>query len=44
MVDTDLAAEAALIQALQVKQELSAAAVNIANTAPQSLLALLRPN
>jgi len=44
MVDTDLAAEAALIQALQVKQELSASAVNIANTAPQALLALLRPN
>ena len=44
MVDTDLAAESALIQALQVKQELSASAVNIANTAPQSLLALLRPN
>ena len=44
MVDTDLAAESALIQALQVKQELSASAVNIANTAPQALLALLRPN
>lgn len=44
MVDTDLAAEAALIQALQVRQELSASAINIANTAPQSLLALLRPN
>ena len=43
MVDTDLAAEAALIQALQVKQELSASSVNIANTAPQALLALLRP-
>jgi flagellin len=43
MVDTDLAAETALIQALQVKQELSAAAVGIANSAPQALLQLLRP-
>lgn len=43
MVDTDLAAESALIQALQVKQELSASAINIANSAPQSLLALFRP-
>ncbi len=43
MVDTDLAAETALIQALQVKQELSASSVNIANTAPQALLALFRP-
>jgi flagellin len=43
MVDTDLLAETALIQALQVKQELSASAVSIANAAPQALLALLRP-
>lgn len=43
MVDTDLAAETALIQALQVKQELSASAVSIANAAPQALLQLLRP-
>ncbi|MEY2759194.1 MAG: hypothetical protein RIR33_2972 [Pseudomonadota bacterium] len=43
MVDTDLAAETALIQALQVKQELSASSVSIANSAPQALLALLRP-
>jgi flagellin len=42
MVDTDLAAESALIQALQVKQELSASAVSIANTAPQALLTLFR--
>lgn len=42
MVDTDLAAESALIQALQVKQELSASAVSIANTAPQALLSLFR--
>ena len=43
MVDTDLATETALIQALQVKQELSASAVSIANAAPQALLQLLRP-
>lgn len=42
MVDTDLAAESALIQALQVKQELSASAVGIANAAPQALLTLFR--
>lgn len=42
MVDTDLAAESALIQALQVKQELSASAVSIANAAPQALLSLFR--
>ncbi len=42
MVDTDLAAESALIQALQVKQELSASAVSIANSAPQALLSLFR--
>jgi flagellin len=43
MVDTDLAAETALIQALQVKQELSASAVSIANSAPQALLQLFLP-
>lgn len=43
MVDTDLAAETALIQALQVKQELSASAISIANSAPQALLSLFRP-
>jgi len=42
MVDTDLAAESALIQALQVKQELSAHAVGIANSAPETLLSLFR--
>ncbi|MDP3493741.1 MAG: flagellin [Hyphomonadaceae bacterium] len=42
MVDTDLAAESALIQALQVKQELSASAIGIANSAPQALLSLFR--
>ena len=43
MVDTDLAAETALIQALQVKQELSASAISIANSTPQALLSLFRP-
>jgi flagellin len=43
MVDTDLAAESALIQALQVKQELSAQSIGIANSAPQALLSLFRP-
>jgi flagellin len=42
MVDTDLAAESALIQALQVRQELSAQSVGIANGAPHVLLALFR--
>lgn len=42
MVDTDLAAESALIQALQVKQELGAQAISIANAAPQALLQLFR--
>lgn len=43
MVDTDVSAESALIKALQVKQELSASAVSIANAAPQALLQLFRP-
>lgn len=42
MVDADLPAESALIQALQVKQELSASAIGIANSAPQALLSLFR--
>lgn len=42
MVDTDLAAESALIQALQVKQELAASSMSIANAAPQALLQLFR--
>lgn len=42
LVDTDLAAESALIQALQVKQQLSAQSVGIANGAPHVLLALFR--
>ncbi len=42
LVDADLANESALIQALQVKQSLSAEVLNIANAAPQTLLALFR--
>jgi flagellin len=42
MVDTDLASETALIQALQVKQELSAKSVGITSGAPQALLSLFR--
>jgi flagellin len=42
MVDTDLAMESALIQALQVKQELSVQSVGIVNNAPQTLLSLFR--
>lgn len=42
LVDADLAAESALIQALQVKQALTTEALNIANNAPKSLLALFR--
>lgn len=42
LVDADLAAESALIQALQVKQALTTEALNIANRAPQSLLTLFR--
>jgi flagellin len=42
MVDADLAYESALIQALLVKQELSAQSVGIVNNAPQTLLSLFR--
>ena len=42
MVDTDPTAESALIQALQIKQELSASSISIANAAPQALLQLFR--
>ncbi|HVY90778.1 MAG TPA: flagellin [Hyphomonadaceae bacterium] len=43
MVDTDLASESALVQALQVKQQLSSQAVSIANSAPNALLSLFQP-
>lgn len=43
MIDADMPAESALIQALQVKQQLSAQAIGIVNDAPQALLSLFRP-
>jgi flagellin len=42
MVDADLPYESALIQALQVKQQLATQAVGIVNAAPQTLLSLFR--
>lgn len=40
MVDTNLAAEAARLQALQIKQSLAGGTLNIANQRPQTLLSL----
>lgn len=42
IVDANLASESAQLQALQVKQQLSTQALNIANQSPQVLLNLLR--
>jgi len=42
LVDADLAKESAKFQALQTKQQLGIQALNIANQAPQSILALFR--
>ncbi len=42
MVDADLAAESASLQALQVKQQLGIQALSIANARPQLVLTLLR--
>jgi flagellin len=42
MVDADLAKESANLQSLQVKQQLGAQALSIANQAPQVILSLLR--
>lgn len=42
IVDANLASDSALLQALQVKQQMSTQALSIANQAPQSLLGLLR--
>ncbi|HEY7798990.1 MAG TPA: flagellin [Hyphomonadaceae bacterium] len=42
MVDADLAYESALIQALQVKQQLAVQSIGIVNAAPQTLLSLFR--
>jgi flagellin len=42
LVDADLAKESAKLQSLQVKQQLGAQALSIANQAPQVILALFR--
>ncbi len=42
MSDADLAKESARLQALQVKQQLGAQALSIANGAPQIILSLFR--
>jgi flagellin len=42
MVDADLAAESANLQSLQIKQQLGVQALAIANSGPQSILALFR--
>jgi flagellin len=42
LVDADMAAESARLQALQVQQQLSVQAVQIANSAPQTILSLFR--
>jgi len=42
LVDADMAKETASLQALQVRQQLGVQALGIANSAPQSLLGLLR--
>jgi len=42
LVDADMATESARLQALQIKQQLGAQAVSIANSAPQVILSLFR--
>lgn len=42
LVDADMATESAKLQALQIKQQLGAQAVSIANSAPQIILSLFR--
>ena len=42
LVDADLEAASAKLQALQVQQQLGTQALSIANQAPQSLLSLFR--
>ena len=41
-VDADLAKESAKLQSLQIKQQLGAQALSIANQAPQNILSLFR--
>jgi flagellin len=42
LVDADLAKESALLQSLQVKQQLGVQALSIANQAPQTILSLFK--
>ncbi len=42
LVDADLAAESAALQALQIKQQLGVQALSIANAGPSSILGLFR--
>ena len=42
LVDADMAKESAMLQSLQVKQQLGVQALSIANQAPQTILALFR--
>ena len=42
LVDADMAAESAQLQALQIKQQLGVQALSIANAAPQSILSLFQ--
>ncbi len=42
LVDADMATESAKLQALQIKQQLGAQAVSIANSAPQIILSLFK--
>ena len=42
LVDADLGKESALLQALQVKQQLTVQSVSIANSAPQTILSLFQ--
>jgi flagellin len=42
LVDADMAAESARLQALQVQQQLSVQSVQIANSSPQTILSLFR--
>ena len=42
LVDANMAQESAMLQSLQVKQQLGVQALSIANQAPQTILALFR--
>ena len=42
LVDADLAKSSALLQSLQVKQQLGVQALSIANQAPQTILSLFK--